>query len=166
MSEKKSLIWKFTTVTGSVRLLVEVEQENAQELHLQLSSCAVVAEDLDEFLVLAYRVTRDFNAMIGEVLRQPWSIRSFREQIRLAMNIADVIRASEVMVELSKSATQDDVRALVVDPSWGVERDYVLSLLYGLDEFAGGFLQRLSIALSVDAMELAKALGFQIEDGR
>lgn len=157
-------IWRFATAGGLVRILLEVDRASAEDLYLELAGCAIVAEDLTEFMSLAHHAADRSGAIIGELLKQPWPDRSFREGMSAAFKHPKTLGAAEAVLAAAGSATIQDVNDLMTSPGWEVERSFLLGVFYGLDDIAQPFLLRLASTLSVDPAALARAVGVIVDD--
>lgn len=152
-------IWRFDLSTGSVRLLIQVEPHRVADLRGELDANALVAESLDEFVATAHVAADRAGAMIGEVMKSPWSLRPLRQDLRAAIELVDVIAAGEAMVAAVTAAPRDQAHALLNDPEWALEREFVASVLHGLDDLAEPTARRLAIGLGVGPLTLLDALG-------
>lgn len=164
MTERVTPIWSFATASGMVRVLLEVNRDTAEDLHVQLAACAVIAEDLTEFMRLAHRAADEAGAMIGELMKQPWPDTPFRDALRAAFDRPHVFGAADAVLRAAGSARPEDTEKLLEDPDWQVERDFVYGVLHSLDEMAARFLIRLAGALAVAPARLALALGVRLDE--
>lgn len=148
------IIGTFQTREGDVRLTISAAEDVLPDLLSELRGCAAVADSMDEFLTMALRVTRRSDAIIGDVFRQPYSVRvPLRDALRSAAIQQDPRRAARAVVTAPLRCGPDERSAFLGDPDWSNERSYVSDLLVGLDE--------MSVQV---ALEMSQALGVSVED--
>lgn len=155
----RTIIWRFRTREGSVRLGVGAPSEQLADLHVELKACAAVADTFEEFLSLATRAITAHDGMVGDVFRQPWPTDSnLRESIRDAAMMTDPIEAATTVLDAAYIASDDEAAAFLSDPDQEPLRAYVSDLANGMDEHTEQYLRDLAAALAVDFDQVVEAL--------
>lgn len=162
MSERPTVIWRFATAGGSVRLLLEVDEDKAGDLHGELAGCAIVADDLSEFMALASRAIDRAGGILGELMKAPWPSAPLKATLRAAMARPTTVEAAEAVIAAGTASTPSEAELLLSSADWQVERDFIYGVLYGLDELAEQALARIAFAFGVTAERLAAVLGIEL----
>lgn len=154
-----TIIWRFRTREGSVRLGVGAPRERFADLHGELKGCAAVADTFEEFIAMAVRAISAHGGIVGDVMRQPWpSNTPLREAISKAALSADPVEAASAVLDAAFTATDDEVDGFLTDPDQASLRGYVSDLARNLDEHAAQYVSDLAAALKVDSGQLLRAL--------
>jgi len=153
----ESIIWRFRTREGSVRLNVAARSEDLADLHGELRGCATVAETFEEFISLAVRATLARDGIVGDALRQPWPTRSLVSGIRAAATESAVTGAAAAILDASYAADSAEVDALLDDPDHAALLDFVLGVVIAMDEHQERFVADLANALRVSPERLGAA---------
>lgn len=147
-----SIIWTFSTRGGQLRLHVaNAERTTLPELHANLRGCALVADDVTEFLELSVRAVTDAGAVLADVLPAPATHKPLKDAIRSTAQISDPLKAAHILVNLLVLATDQEREEFSTDSSFEHERRYVFSLLHALDEHREAVLEDLGRALRIPA---------------
>jgi len=129
------LIWTFETGAGSARLEVGVPDGlDPVDAFEALSIEARGSETLDQFVELAAGVLKEHGIMLAGLRRSASITPGLKAQVRGCAQERDVFEAARLLRTAVEGATPSELEALRVDAAWLPEREYVLSLLIGMDE--------------------------------
>jgi len=158
--ETSTVIWRFDTVEGSVRLMIGAPEERLSDLHGELVGCAIVADSFREFIELASRAVQNSEGILGEIMKQPWAEGqdSLFARLRRAAHLSDPLTAATTVVEAASVASAFEVDRLFGDSRNTLLLQYIRDLAVSLDEAGDPFVQDLAAAFCLPVEQLSSVL--------
>jgi hypothetical protein len=158
VTDRVTPVWAFATAGGVVRLLIDVDRVIAPSLHAELAGCAIVADSLDEFMQMAHRAAAHVHAIIGELMKGPFPVRSVRESLLVAMRMPTTMEAAEATLRAMKAANPEEAKSPFEEPGWATELAFIRDLVRSLDEYSDEFLRRLSESTETPVKRIVSVL--------
>jgi len=159
----ETIIWRFRTRQGSVRLNVGAPQDRLADLHGELRGCAIVADSLDEFIAMAARAAHAHGGMLGDVLTQPWAVRPLDARLRDAARVPDALEAAGAVLDAAVASSDEETSRFLDAADQEHLRRFVSDLVGALDERKEQYVADLAAAFRIDVGRLIEVL--QPEDG-
>ena len=154
----QSIIWRFRTRQGAVRLHLAAPTDQLPDLYVGLKATAITADSYDEFVRMASAMALDAGGMVGDVLRQPWAEGSFEKKVRAAALLPEIGAAVAAVLDAATAARADETAWFLESQEANPLRAYVCDLARGLDEHGDRFVADLASAFGVAVQQLVIAL--------
>lgn len=152
------VIWRFQTCEGSVRLGLAAPKNSMRAMNDGLIVASAHATSYSAFLEEAVRIIDDGGGMLGDILRQSWTVPTLQERLKEAASLADTLEMARFILRAAKEASATEIASLLYDPSGEVYRNVIRDLIPSLDQAAPEFTQSLAINLSISVSNLLDSL--------